>query len=216
MLERSDGRKGCLLCATCPNHRGNMGNVPPSIQSFYFIVREKRSNYAQSSPFPHHTLENLKTLRGSHPWSFTVLSPGTSHRCTDRVLTSDPEYSRCYERVRCTQGSIDQHIPGWCTPTMVHPAYTPGSTMLLMVPLFPYPGSTTRLMVPLSQYPGGMLGIVHRLSVPGRHAGYSTPSPTVPGRHAGYSTLLLPYPGGMLGVYIPFYRTREACWVPRP
>jgi len=35
----------------------------------------------------------------------------------------------------------------------------------------------------------------------------------VPGRHAGCVYTLPVYPGGMLCVYIPYPRYREACWV---
>ena len=126
--QRSDSRQEERgpLCATYPNHRGNKGSYPRSIQSFIRLSPERGEVSARRGIPPITPLRTLPRRRGSHPWVSPKLSPGVSYR---------PPYAE-YTMVAAGTG-------GGCTP-----GYTrkEGGWYIAGIPLYPpwYPGVHSR------------------------------------------------------------------------
>ena len=116
---------GWPLCADLPNHRGNIEDYPVCIQSFLSFFREKRSNFAQRTPFSSHTFRTLRRSNASYPGLFSFLSP-EHHRSVpqrERELMHGQREEDGVPRV-CSMPSIAGVVwPPGCTGWYVRDTY---------------------------------------------------------------------------------------------
>ena len=162
---------GTPPCATYPHPRVYTGKDPCHIQSLTLTTQGERSNLAQSLPFLVHTFRTLRRERGSHPRVSSLLSLVDLHRCTDRMLMTDP-WCR-------TDGGIPGMREGGPWESTV---YTPYHTRVVYREVHPPP----------STHGGRHHGGYYTPFTHGgrHHGGYYTPF-THGGRHpGGYKPLL--------------------------